>query len=65
MQLVADELTIARGARIVLQNVSITVDSGEVVLLTGPNGSGKTTLLRTIAGYLQPESGSVTFSRPR
>ena len=29
------------------------------MLLTGPNGSGKTTLLRTIAGFLQPESGSV------
>jgi heme exporter protein A len=59
VQLVAENLNVIRGARIIIADVSLSVAAGESLLLTGPNGSGKTTLLRTIAGFLQPESGSV------
>jgi len=37
---------------IILRNVSLSVDSGEVVLITGPSGSGKTTLLRVMASII-------------
>jgi len=43
-----------------LQDISFSVNSGEVVGLIGLNGSGKTTLLRIISGIYQPDSGSVT-----
>jgi branched-chain amino acid transport system ATP-binding protein len=45
----------------VLWDVSLHVDEGEFVALLGPNGAGKTTTLRTIAGFLKPLGGSVTF----
>lgn len=54
-------LTVSRGGRAVLSDVSLTVAAGEALLLTGPNGSGKTTLLRTIAGFLAPEAGRIAL----
>jgi NitT/TauT family transport system ATP-binding protein len=44
-----------------LQNVSLTVQSGEFVCLVGPSGSGKSTLLRIIAGLVHPDTGRVIF----
>jgi lipopolysaccharide transport system ATP-binding protein len=42
-----------------LQDISFSVDRGEVVSLVGPNGCGKSTLLQVIAGILQPTTGRV------
>ena len=43
----------------ILQNVSLTIESGKVVVITGPNGGGKATLAKMIAGIEQPTSGSI------
>jgi branched-chain amino acid transport system ATP-binding protein len=43
----------------VLHDISIRVGSGEIVAILGPNGAGKTTLVNSIAGLLEPTSGSV------
>lgn len=61
MPLVIENLTVTRGGRIVLANLSLAVGAGEGLALTGRNGAGKTTLLRTIAGFLVPDQGSVRF----
>ncbi|MBN8543625.1 MAG: ATP-binding cassette domain-containing protein [Alphaproteobacteria bacterium] len=43
----------------VLKDVSLTINPGEVTILTGPSGSGKTTLLTLIGGLRKAEEGSV------
>jgi len=47
--------------RLVLRDVSLHLDRGEVVALLGPNGSGKTTCFYAIAGLVGPDSGKVTI----
>ncbi|PZX17153.1 branched-chain amino acid transport system ATP-binding protein [Palleronia aestuarii] len=49
------------GSTVILQDVSLRVDEGEVVTIVGANGAGKTTTLRTISGLVTPVAGSVHF----
>ncbi|HKJ95348.1 MAG TPA: ABC transporter ATP-binding protein [Gammaproteobacteria bacterium] len=44
-----------------LQNVSLTVERGQIYGLIGPNGSGKTTLLNCVSGFLRPDAGQILF----
>ena len=43
----------------VLRDVTLSVESGDVVTIIGPNGHGKTTLLRTISGLVRPTQGEI------
>ncbi|MDP2874240.1 MAG: ATP-binding cassette domain-containing protein [bacterium] len=52
-------LTKKFGTKKALDNISLTLKSGDVTGLLGPNGAGKTTLMRIITGYLSPTSGTV------
>jgi len=48
--------------RLVIRNVSMHLNRGEVVALLGPNGSGKTTCFYSIAGLVTPEGGQVILN---
>jgi branched-chain amino acid transport system ATP-binding protein len=54
-----DSLHAGYGRTVVVRDLSLSVQAGEVVALLGPNGAGKTTTLMTVAGLLRPIAGSV------
>jgi branched-chain amino acid transport system ATP-binding protein len=49
----------------ILQGVSLRVDEGEIVLLSGRNGAGKTTTIRSILGLAPPRKGEINFQGER
>jgi len=59
MNLAVEHLTLAHGHRVVVHDISFTVDAGEMVAIVGPNGSGKSTLLRGMARLHPPRAGRV------
>jgi len=50
------------GAFEALKDISLTIESGELIALLGPSGCGKTTLLRSIAGLETPDSGRIVLN---
>jgi iron complex transport system ATP-binding protein len=56
-RLSADRLTVRRGGRAILDEVSFEIDGGAFVALVGPNGAGKSTLLSVLARLLAPDEG--------
>ncbi len=61
MLLVLDRVNAYYGKSHVLQDVSLEVEQGEVVVLLGRNGAGRSTTLKTIMGLVAARSGSVRF----
>jgi iron complex transport system ATP-binding protein len=57
----AAKICVRRGARAILDDVSLHAESGDFVAVIGANGAGKSTLLSVLAGLLRPDSGSVTL----
>ncbi len=56
-----NEVTKRFGSFTAIENVTFTVDKGEIVGLLGPNGAGKSTTMRILAGVFPPSSGSVAI----
>jgi branched-chain amino acid transport system ATP-binding protein len=54
-----DNLTVRFGGLVAVNDVSFTVDDGELLGIIGPNGAGKTTSFNAIAGAVRPTSGSI------
>jgi ABC-type branched-subunit amino acid transport system ATPase component len=55
-------LNVSYGEAKVLFDVDLSVKPDQVVTCVGRNGAGKTTLLKSMAGFLKPTSGSITFN---
>ncbi len=53
------DLTVERGGRPVVREVSVEIPAGQVTALLGPNGAGKSTLVLAVGGVLKPKAGSV------
>ena len=55
------DLEVAYGDAVILRDIELEVNQGEIVALVGSNGAGKTTLLRTASGLHRAQSGSIHF----
>jgi ABC-type Mn2+/Zn2+ transport system ATPase subunit len=53
----AEKLVLGYGREVVLRDVSLEIERGELWFLLGPNGAGKTSFLRSVLGLLQPRGG--------
>jgi iron complex transport system ATP-binding protein len=58
-RLAVQGITVERGGRAILDDVSFSLETGAFVALVGANGAGKSTLLSVLAGLLKPERGEV------
>ncbi len=56
---IVKDLTVAYGSFIAVNNISFTVNPGEIYGLLGPNGAGKTSTIKALIGILQPRSGQI------
>ena len=59
--LVIRNVHVTFGGLAALDNVSMTVEHGEVVGVIGPNGAGKTTLFNAVCGFVRPSSGVISY----
>lgn len=57
-----DNISVKYKDKVVLENLSLTAESGEIIGLVAPNGTGKTTLFNVISNFLKPNGGTVTFN---
>lgn len=60
MSLSLKDVSVKRGRKVILQEVTFLAEPGEVVMILGPNGTGKSTLLHAITGQV-PFTGSITW----
>lgn len=59
--LAVKNLDVGYGHAMVLHDVSLQIEKGQMAFLIGRNGAGKTTLLKTIVGLLSPKKGSIIY----
>lgn len=60
MSIVVNGLHKKFGTQVAVQDVSFTLQKGEIVGFLGPNGAGKSTTLKMITGYIPPDAGTIT-----
>ncbi|MBT3652095.1 MAG: ABC transporter ATP-binding protein, partial [Euryarchaeota archaeon] len=59
MTIEIQSLTLSYDENIILSECNLRLTEGEILVVLGPSGCGKTTLLRAIAGFVQPDNGTI------
>ena len=54
-------VSISFGKRTILDNVSFSINHGEILGMLGPNGAGKSTIFNLITGLVKPDYGAIIF----
>ncbi|MEK9670388.1 MAG: cytochrome c biogenesis heme-transporting ATPase CcmA [Gammaproteobacteria bacterium] len=63
VQIEISNLRCERDDRLLFKNLSVRLESGQILRIAGPNGAGKTTLLRTIAGLFDIQEGEIRVNQ--
>jgi zinc transport system ATP-binding protein len=58
-----DKLGFSIGSRTIVQDITLSIESGQIMTIIGPNGAGKSSLIRLILGLTKPTSGSVSRAK--
>ena len=58
-QLICENLTLGYDSKVIVKDLSFSVNSGDYLCIVGENGSGKSTLMKTILHLLKPISGKI------
>jgi iron complex transport system ATP-binding protein len=61
----AQNITISRGGRKLVDNVSLHLEAGKFTVIIGPNGAGKSTVLKMLSGEMRPDQGEVHYNDRR
>lgn len=61
----ATDLTIRKGKRTLLQDLSLSLEGAGFTIVLGPNGAGKSTLLKTLHGMERLSTGSIKWAQPK
>ena len=64
MNIQVQQITILYGNHKALDQVSFTIEPGEIIGLLGPNGAGKSTLIKILIGLLHPDEGRLRQTAP-
>lgn len=61
----AQSVTVRRGGRNLVEDISLSLEPGKFTVVIGPNGAGKSTLLKTLSGEMKPDGGDVYYNDRR
>lgn len=64
-KLIVNNLSCQRGYKLLFENLSFELNSGEVLKISGPNGSGKTSLMKILAGLSSFDTGSIDYDNTK
>ena len=59
--IIVKNLTVAYGSNVILNNLTFTVNRGDIFIIMGGSGGGKSTVLRSMVGLLQPSKGEILY----
>lgn len=61
MKVSLERISKSYGNQSIIRDITLSIRSGEMFFLLGPSGCGKSTILRLLAGFIQPDQGSIHF----
>lgn len=65
ISVILERIRFSIAEKLILDDINLKIEPGELFFLLGPSGCGKTTLLRVIAGFYQPDVGDILFNEQK